>query len=80
MPSTIKNINNSAFSSCDNLRKVTLPSSITILEANVFMFCESLDFIYISSSIKDLDLTYTGIDSNATIIMNVLEVPQTWMN
>lgn len=72
-------INNSAFSSCDELTTISIPNSVTIIRANAFRDCYSLTSITIPNSVigigeyafKDCHgLTSVIIGSSVIIIAN----------
>lgn len=71
LPTTLKQINNSAFAYCNNLTLVKLNKGLLTLGKSVFYSCQSLDSIYIPSTVEliddySFDLCGEGLIINST--------------
>lgn len=56
IPDTVTEIKNYAFSSCKNLKDVTLSKNLKTLGANAFFYCSELESIELPASIEDLGI------------------------
>ena len=54
IPSTVKKIGNSSFTSNSNIRSVSIGTSVTEIGANSFMFCSKLESVTIGSNVKSI--------------------------
>lgn len=88
--SALTNIGESAFSRCESLKSISLPSGITKLESNVFSYCSGLESVilppalnsigsscfYRTSSLKSIDFpqTLTTISTDAFILSGLESV------
>ena len=76
IPNTVTLINTSAFRMCKNLKSITIPNSVTVIEADAFfnssitstIIPNSVTFIGISAYAKCLELTKVSIGSSVDSI------------
>ena len=54
VPEGIEEIDDRAFKSCKNLRKITLPNSLKRIGAKAFLKCESLEEIVIPEGVESI--------------------------
>jgi len=82
IPSSVTNIDNSAFHSCTNLTSITIPQSVETIGAWAFCGCTSLSTVNIEGSFSALDPwdIYNIFDNSCPI--TTINVPDlnTWLN
>lgn len=61
IPSNIKSIGNSAFSSCDSLTSITIPDSVTNIGANAFAYSKKLTNIRYNGTIAQWNAIRVGM-------------------
>lgn len=54
LPSTLKNLGYSAFSSCNNLLEIVIPEGITSIQQGTFLFCKQLKSITLPSTVSEI--------------------------
>ena len=52
IPEGVKCVGNSAFASCNYLKRVTIPSTVISIESWAFAFCEGLSNVRVPSSVR----------------------------
>ena len=64
IPSSVTNIDDSAFSCCRSLSEIVIPSSVTSIGDSAFLWCSSLSEIVIPSSVTSIgDYAFSGCSS-----------------
>ncbi|MFR5837001.1 MAG: leucine-rich repeat protein [Segatella copri] len=70
IPSSVTNIDDSAFSSCRSLSEIVIPSSVTSIDDSAFSSCRSLSEIVIPSSVTSIgDWAFVGCSSLSEIVI-----------
>ena len=59
IPSTVRNIWNSAFAGCDSLTKIYIPANVEFIGKNAFMYCNDDIIIYCDLTKEKADRFYT---------------------
>ena len=70
IPSSVTNIDDSAFSCCRSLSEIVIPSSVTSIDDSAFSSCRSLSEIVIPSSVTSIgDWAFVGCSSLSEIVI-----------
>ena len=70
IPSSVTNIDDSAFSCCRSLSEIVIPSSVTSIDDCAFSSCRSLSEIVIPSSVTSIgDWAFVGCSSLSEIVI-----------
>ncbi len=70
IPSSVTNIDDSAFSCCRSLSEIVIPSSVTSIDDSAFSCCRSLSEIVIPSSVTSIgDWAFVGCSSLSEIVI-----------
>ena len=70
IPSSVTNIDDSAFSCCRSLSEIVIPSSVTSIDDSAFSSCRSLSEIVIPSSVTSIgDWSFVGCSSLSEIVI-----------
>lgn len=71
LPDAITTISESAFNKCRQLKRITLPRQLAVIEYGSFFMCESLDSIVCPSSLKEIrSMAFWGCNSLKNLVLN----------
>lgn len=79
LPSSLRYIEDSAFSGCSHLKNISIPQGVKEIENEALAYCDSLTSVFLPKSIKYMgEAVFIGSNYLDTIFCEHKEQPDTW--